>query len=52
MNMFVKFNSIVAIFALLAAAFAQGAIVLAQDSKPQGRKIDYPESKKVDQVDD
>lgn len=52
MNLFVKFNSIAAIVALVAVAFAQSAVVLAQGSKPQNRKIDYPESKKVDQVDD
>ncbi|HET8675594.1 MAG TPA: prolyl oligopeptidase family serine peptidase [Blastocatellia bacterium] len=37
----------------MAVAVGQSATVLAQSSKPQGnRKIDYPVSKKVDQVDD
>jgi len=52
MNLFKRFHSIAATFALLAMAFSQSAIVLAQSSKAQGRKIDYPESKKVDQVED
>ena len=53
MKLFGKFYSIAAIFALVAVAFGQSATVLAQSSKPQGnRKIDYPASKKVDQVDD
>jgi prolyl oligopeptidase len=53
MKLFAKYYSIAAIIALMAVAFGQSANVLAQSSKPQGnRKIDYPVSKKVDQVDD
>ncbi|HJQ71071.1 MAG TPA: prolyl oligopeptidase family serine peptidase [Blastocatellia bacterium] len=53
MNLYRKFCSIAMVFALAALAFGQGATVLAQSSKPQSnRKIDYPVSKKVDQVDD
>ena len=53
MKLFAKYYSIAAIIALVAVAFGQSATVLAQSSKPQGnRKIDYPVSKKVDQVDD
>ncbi|HEX5736080.1 MAG TPA: prolyl oligopeptidase family serine peptidase [Blastocatellia bacterium] len=53
MKLFAKFYSIAANFALVAVAFGQSATVLAQSSKPQdNRKIDYPASKKVDQVDD
>ena len=53
MKLFGKFYSTAAILALVAVAFGQTATALAQGSKPQAnRKIDYPASKKVDQVDD
>ena len=53
MKLFGSHHSIAAILALVAVAFGQSATILAQGAKPQAnRKIDYPASKKVDQVDD
>jgi prolyl oligopeptidase len=57
MTLLKKFYSIAALVALVAGAVGQSTIVAAQSSKSHsgqsaGRKIDYPASKKVDQVDD